>query len=280
MQSNTEPSNDRNPDLFAELVQSIHQSHLLLNTSSTQSTSASPRTTYSGEAEECSGFLLQCSLLFEMQPQLFPSDRAKIAYIISLLSGRALQWAWSVWDAQGPITNLLTAFVAHFKEVFGQSPNKLSVNDQLFQLRQGQSSVNDYAFQFHTLAATSGWNKAALITAFRQGLNVNICQQMAIYDVVGLENFIQRAIRVSQHLTACNLEVTALSPPPASPSVPEPMQIDSYHLTHAEHQWRVINGLCLYCGAAGHLMSLCPVRLPHPARKPFLTQDPPGTSSH
>lgn len=52
---------------------------------------------------------------------------------------------------------------------------------------------------------------------------------MAIYDdVVGLENFIQRVIHISQCLTACNLEVNAASPLRTSPPSPEPMQIDSY----------------------------------------------------
>lgn len=62
--------------------------------------------------------------------------------------------------------------------------------------------------------ATSSWNERVLITAFRQGLNVNIHQQMAIYDdVVELENFIQKAICISQPLTACSLDHPPASPP-------------------------------------------------------------------
>lgn len=56
-----------------------------------------------------SGFLLQWLLFFEMQPQLYPTDRAKIGYIISLLSGIVLQWANSIWEASGPVTNSLAA---------------------------------------------------------------------------------------------------------------------------------------------------------------------------
>uniref|UniRef100_A0A671NAZ2 DUF4939 domain-containing protein n=1 Tax=Sinocyclocheilus anshuiensis TaxID=1608454 RepID=A0A671NAZ2_9TELE len=47
---------------------------------------------FSGEAAFCSGFLLQCSLYLEMQPHLFVTERTKVSFIISLLSGRALQW--------------------------------------------------------------------------------------------------------------------------------------------------------------------------------------------
>ncbi|KAK3527760.1 hypothetical protein QTP86_004691 [Hemibagrus guttatus] len=46
---------------------------------------------YSGAAEDCNGFLLQCSLTLEMQSHLYPDDRAKIAFIISRLDGKALR---------------------------------------------------------------------------------------------------------------------------------------------------------------------------------------------
>lgn len=111
---------------------------------------------YAGTAEDCSGFLLQCFLYFEMQPQRFSSDHAKIAYIISLLSGRALQWARTLWEANAPVTQLLDALPTHFKEVFGQTIIALSVHDQLNHLRQGCSSVAYYSLRFRTLPAASG----------------------------------------------------------------------------------------------------------------------------
>uniref|UniRef100_A0A671QUG4 DUF4939 domain-containing protein n=1 Tax=Sinocyclocheilus anshuiensis TaxID=1608454 RepID=A0A671QUG4_9TELE len=77
---------------------------------------------FSGEAALCSGFLLQCSLYLEMQPHLFVTERAKVSFIISLLSGRALQWAEALWNAQSPWIHSLDGFVKHFREVFGQLP--------------------------------------------------------------------------------------------------------------------------------------------------------------
>lgn len=53
---------------------------------------------------------------FEMQLQLFPS-------------GRTLLWAQSKWDVNGLITNSLTAFAIHFKEIFGQTDSDLSINN-------------------------------------------------------------------------------------------------------------------------------------------------------
>lgn len=69
---------------------------------------------YSGEAVTCSGFLLQCSLYFELQPHQFVNDRAKIAFIMSLLSGRALQWVESLWNLLSPLVRSLDAFVDYF----------------------------------------------------------------------------------------------------------------------------------------------------------------------
>lgn len=56
-----------------------------------------------------------------MQPHQFPSECSKIAYIISLLSGRALQWATMLWESDAMVTQFLDAFINHIKEVFGQA---------------------------------------------------------------------------------------------------------------------------------------------------------------
>ncbi len=216
----------------------------------------------------CSGFILQCSLYFEMQPRAFPTERSKIAFMITLLTGRALQWAESLWNSDSPMTQTFDDFTTHFKEVFGQAGSELSVQDRLFRLSQGRSSVWDYSVQFRTLTASSGWNETALITFFRRGLNPRIRQQMAIYDdTVGLETFISKAIRISQHLTACE-EDMPLAPPLSvtSPApAPEPMQISFNPLTLVERERRINSGLCLYCRTSGHLLQTCPVRPPRPA---------------
>lgn len=131
--------------------------------------------------------------------------------------------------------------MAHFKEVFGQSTGSLSIPNQVIRLRQGSSTVSDYTLQFRTLAAASGWNEAALLTAYHQGLNSQICTQMAIYyDNVGLENFMLRAVRISQRATACHSDDTALPPvlPPASYPVPETMQMDATRITRMERARR------------------------------------------
>lgn len=165
--------------------------------------------------------------------------------------------------------------------MLGSATGALSVSDQLLRLRQGTSSTNEYTLQFRTLAATSGWNEAALLSTYRQGLDPRIRAQMAIYDdSVGLESFMQRANRISQRLAACHTTEAAhqsVSPAAGSP-VPEPMQVDSTRLSHAERARRLAAGLCLYCAATDHYIRTCPIRPPRPAPQPLSTRAPRATS--
>ncbi|ROL53181.1 Retrotransposon-like protein 1 [Anabarilius grahami] len=123
---------------------------------------ASPMATpapYAGSAEDCSGFLLQCELVLEMQPHLYPNDTAKIAFLISQLRGKALKWADSIWSQHGAIMQSYSSFTSHFREVFGKPITDSSAGEKLYNLKQGSMSIYDYALQFRTLAAISGWNE-------------------------------------------------------------------------------------------------------------------------
>ncbi|ROL41046.1 Retrotransposon-like protein 1 [Anabarilius grahami] len=143
-------------------------------TSSSPPTYASPMAKpvpYSGSAEDCNGFHLQVSLTLEMLPHLFPTDYSKVAFIISQLSGKALQWADSIWSQNNPVMQTYSGFVEHFREVFGKPSWDSSIGAKLYNLKQGKLSVNEYALQFRTLVARSGWNEQALLTSYRQGLD-------------------------------------------------------------------------------------------------------------
>ncbi|MGL5598168.1 MAG: hypothetical protein ACRDDA_08640, partial [Aeromonas sp.] len=233
---------------------------------------------FAGAAEDCGGFILQCQLFFGMQPHLYPSAEAKIAFMIGLMAGPALQWAQSFWSTGQHVNLSVEEFITLLKDVFDHSSSSLSVADQLYRLRQGRSSVAEYALRFRTLAAQSGWNPPALIAAYRQGLAIDVRLQMVIFeDTMDLEKFIQRSIQIAQRIAACHrsLHASPTAPPlhptpappsnsPASPPAPESMQIDSSHLTKEERQRRFTMKLCLYCGEAGHFLPRCPVRPPRP----------------
>ena len=72
----------------------------------------------SGDPGTCRGCDSQCSLIFELQPSSFPSDRLKIAYLIPLMSGRVLSWATAVWEQQSDICRHLEDFMEEVRKVF------------------------------------------------------------------------------------------------------------------------------------------------------------------
>ncbi|KAL0147670.1 hypothetical protein M9458_057027, partial [Cirrhinus mrigala] len=260
-----ESQHPENPDYFEELVDMLRtalQQPPVISSPSAPACSMAKPAAFSGEVSECSGFLLQCSLYFKMLPQQFINDHAKITFIISLLSGRARQLAQSMWNTNSPVTRSQERFVAHFREVFGTCTSSLSVHDELFRLQQAKQSIHEYTLHFPTLAASSEWNETALLSAYRRGLNPRIQQQMTIFDnTVGLESFMQKALHISQHLNAAQLDsqpMSDTSPGPAPPTS-EPMQTDKYHLSHAEKVRRRQLNLCLYCGQ-GHIVRTCPMR--------------------
>lgn len=109
MQISSDTGEDRTTDPFTELIHAVRSSLMqqtqlsspAVNSSNTATTPvtssvapASPMAkpaTYSGMAEDCSGFLLQCSLYMESNAHLFTTERSRVAFIINLLSGKALQ---------------------------------------------------------------------------------------------------------------------------------------------------------------------------------------------
>ncbi|KAK3546860.1 hypothetical protein QTP86_003750 [Hemibagrus guttatus] len=217
---------------------------------------------YSGSAEDCNSFLLQCSLVLEMQPHMFPTERFKVAFVITQLSGKALLWAESIWSQNHPAVQSYSSFVDHFKEVFGKPSWDSSIGEELYNLKQGKMSINEYALQFRTLAAKSGWNKQTLLTSYCQGLDPQVRLHLAAYkDSIGLERFIQLSIRFATRMQSCleehqgHAQLTTILCRPGSVSPPEPahepMQLESSRLTPAERQRRLTQNLCLYCVLRG-----------------------------
>lgn len=110
---------------------------------------------YDGSPGTCRSFLTLCSLTFELQPSSFPSERSRVAYIITNLTGRAREWATSEWEKQSVVCLTERAFTDALKKVFdGSTPGREAAR-QLLALRQGQARVADHAIRFRTLAADS-----------------------------------------------------------------------------------------------------------------------------
>ncbi len=54
---------------------------------------------FDGTAEQCKGFIRQVKLYLDHQGDKFESDENKCAFLMTLLMGRAIDWAAAVWDS-------------------------------------------------------------------------------------------------------------------------------------------------------------------------------------
>lgn len=229
---------------------------------------------YSGEPTMCRAFMIQCEVIFSLQPLTYASDTARVAFVISLLAGRAREWATSVWAAEAACCEDFFSFKAEFVKIFDRSALGKEASRLLAALRQGRRSVADFAIEFRTLAASSMWNEAALVARFTEALEDDIRDEMYAHELPEhLDELVDLAIRLDNRR---DLRRRARFPP--SPSLvdlaptssvsaapdhlpaPEAMQLGRYRLSAEEKQKRLSKGQCLYCGRLGHFASSCPAK--------------------
>lgn len=105
------------------------------------------------------------------QPITYSSHHCKIAFLISYLTGRAMQCAAALWEKDSPVCDLFALFSIALRRVLDHLVKGKDVAKRLLALRQGSSSVADYAVNFRILATESGWDKLALQGIFAQGLS-------------------------------------------------------------------------------------------------------------
>ena len=234
---------------------------------------------YAGDMGTCRAFLIQCSLVFSQQPLTYPTEKAKIAYIIGSLKGNALAWASALWDSDSPVNDNFDLFVAEMRKVFDHPVEGGDAAKRLISMRQGSRSVAEFSVEFRTHAVRSGWNDKSLRGIFLSGLCDPIKDELATREEADtLDELISLSIRLDNRIRERRRERTGSSMPPAlaascSPqfsraalSAPvtravteeEPMQLGRTCLTQAERLHRIRTGVCLYCALPGHLISTCP----------------------
>lgn len=241
----------------------------------------SPPEVFKGEQSQCRPFITQCEIVFELQPSSFPTERAKVAYAISLLSGKAKLWGTAEWQKNSLICFRFSDFSKELIRVFDPVLPEREAARGLLKLKQGRRRVTEYIIDFHALSSGSDWNDEALCDAFYQGLSEEVKDELSTRDAPkDLQELETLAARIDMRLHERRLEkstssrtyhvenfprpqpsVTAppLSASPISPAE-EPMQIGRSRLSPQERERRRKSGLCFYCGGEGHLLRLCPVK--------------------
>ena len=233
---------------------------------------------FSGAPGTCRSFLTLCSLTFELQPLTYPTERSRVACMITQLSGRAREWGTAEWEKQSAICSSVSAFSEGLRKVFDHATPGREAARGLLNLTQGTRRVVDYSIDFQTIAAGSEWNASALRDAFHNGLSDVIKDELAARDPpADLDALIATSIRIDGRLQERRQERAGTSsqggrlpsPPPGFPSASitsargapaEPMQLGRTRLSSVERQRRLVENCCMYCGQGGHYVSSCPVK--------------------
>uniref|UniRef100_A0A673JX42 DUF4939 domain-containing protein n=1 Tax=Sinocyclocheilus rhinocerous TaxID=307959 RepID=A0A673JX42_9TELE len=233
---------------------------------------------FDGTAEQCKGFIRQVQVYLDHQGERFESEGKKCAFIMTLLTGRAIDWAAAVWDSDSRLRNSVTYFIQQLREVFEYPHGGKDVSTQLINLTQGNRSAAEFAIEFRTLAAQSGWNDVALKAMFHKSLNCDLQAELACKgEESSFSDFVTLAIRIDNLMRQAPKrrsgkggQTNDLTPNPVEMSSPEePMQINASRLSESERERRR-HQRHFYCGESGHRSLGCPHKAHFPCQNsPF-----------
>lgn len=214
-------------------------------------------------------------LVFQLHPDRYSTDVAKVGLIGTLLSGTALAWFAPLLEKGSPLLHDFGEFEREFKECFDDTDSLRTAVTKIRKLTQGSKPASTYAAEFCQLACDIPWDDAALMEQFRWGLRNDVKDLLlTMEDPRSLSEAISQAIRCDNQLFERRAErrlqgfQSSSSMSPVLPNQhqaqtgPEPMQIDAFQcrgpLTEEEKQRRRRANLCLYCGNPGHQAMGCP----------------------
>ena len=226
---------------------------------------------YDGDPNSCRAFLAQCSVVFALQPRMYDAEETKVAFVLTLLTGKAREWGISVWETRDPCCASFDDLRLEMMRLFDRSARGQEAADQLARLHQSGRSVTEYAILFKTLAASCDWNEGACRSIFRAGLEEDIQDELATHELPhNFDDLINLALRIEVRLnrrhqrkltrSSGRVEGTLSSSTFPAAHDPEPMQVGRLRLTPQEKQLRLARGLCLYCGKPGHFAAVCPAK--------------------
>jgi hypothetical protein len=156
---------------------------------------------FDGNRRKFRGFINQVKLVFQMLPNTYDTDRIKIGFIGTLLSGPALDWFNPLMEKSSPLLSDMQEFSTQFEASFGDMDKAWSAAIKIRNLHQGTRPASFYASEFQQLASDLNWDDAALMEQFRFGLRGDVKDLMISFlDPIDLNALYTMAIRCDNRL--------------------------------------------------------------------------------
>ena len=238
--------------------------------------------TFSGNTRELDGFLTRIELAIDANPQRFTNEAARVNFIMSYLTGKALNWASCLRRNNNPILQNLEQFVAELRRNFGDPDVEAVVANaklcNIHQFKYGQ--VVNYITAFQKVSQYSNFNDAAKIYMFIRGLHPKMREYLALVnpnpndlnalfrDIVNIESLTKRNDIKEYYLTHQDRR---------NYNSDDPMDVDLFRISKGQRNIRYFptheknyeehkennsdkrrKGLCFICGKPGHLKFNCP----------------------
>ncbi|MBW0577251.1 hypothetical protein O181_116966 [Austropuccinia psidii MF-1] len=130
------------------------------------------------KAYKLRGFIQSCQLIFQNDPANFFSDRNKVLYSTSFLTGRARKLI-----EPSCLLNNWQLFETQLFTLFGDHNEARKAEQELDNLRMKESGhVSFYIADFRSLMSIIGdWGERAYIHVYRRGLESRLLEQLASY---------------------------------------------------------------------------------------------------
>ena len=244
-------------------------------------------------------FVSQCIQSFLNDPGAFSSDRAKVNFASSYLSGQARSW-WVPYTASSPPHAILedwSMFVEELNNLCGDPDIQNTAQNRIAALRMPERDrLRRWLIEFYEWYPHTGYNSVAGTKAFYNMLPKRITDTFQIFGRPSdLQTMVQRAqIADANYWREIDNSRTPNAPGRRSATTNTPssnsgtgssntpsggVAATSTRLTDAERKRRMENHLCLYCGEAGHIRANCPKRPPTSTTTTTSTSTPPANST-
>ena len=268
--------------------------------------------TFHGQRDSLNAFILECELIFELQPSRFGDDRTRVSYMISLLRGTPLLAVRPLmsYDPRPIMLDSHRLFVEYLQTNYGDPDEKGTARRKLKNLRQN-GPASTYFAELQQYIAILGWkDQDPIIDRAIDGLKPYLKDEVAraghrpetladlVSFIVPLDN------RLYEREQERKYEAKAVVAKPATRPTTEPSSIISTTFTprsanvnqtssapatqqrfngprgpisDEEKQRRRDHNLCLRCAKPGHIAVDCTTGRPQPSVSVEVKSEPRST---